>query len=130
MTYFKDPTGNLHFLENEEASTLLPNGCVQILTSEAEAIIAAAERNRQKVYPHFKGSAKLDLFTKEEQLAVVTATMTDPLVKLMYDRLIGAAYLSYEDPETEEWLSLLTNKGLLTPERKVEIVSIMQAPNW
>lgn len=78
-------------------------------------------------YPRYFGNQKLDLFTHGEQLAVVTATMSDPLVKLMYDRLIGAEYLSYEDPETEAGLSLLVAKELLTPERKEEIVSFMQA---
>ena len=77
-------------------------------------------------YPRFTGNAKLDLFTKSEQLEVVTATITDPIVKLMYDRLLGAAYLTYEDPETEQGLSLLVSKGLLTEERKAEIVAEMQ----
>lgn len=77
-------------------------------------------------FPRFVGNAKLDLFTQAEQLAVVTATMADPMVKLMYDRLLGAAYLSYEDPETEQGLALLMDKGLLTPERKAEIVQQMQ----
>lgn len=76
-------------------------------------------------YPRFVGNEKLDLFTQQEQLAVVTATMTDPMVKLMYDRLLGAAYLSYEDPETEQGLALLVDKGLLTPERKAEVVQQM-----
>lgn len=77
-------------------------------------------------FPRFFGNEKLDLFTIQEQLAVVTATMTDPLVKLMYDRLLGAAYLTYEDPETEQGLSLLVEKELLTPERKSTIVALMQ----
>lgn len=77
-------------------------------------------------YPRFYGNAKLDLFTQAEQLEVVTATMTDPMVKLMYDRLLGAAYLTYEDQETEQGLSLLVSKGLLTEERKAEIVTEMQ----
>lgn len=81
----------------------------------------------QKIYPQFRGNEKLDLFTPFEQLSIVTATMSDPLVKLIYDRMIGAAYLSYEDPETEAGLALLVGKGLLTPERKTEIVSLMQA---
>lgn len=76
-------------------------------------------------YPKFYGNAKLDLFTPDEQLAVVTATMSDPVVKLMYDRLLGAAFLSYEDPETEQGLQLLVAKELLTPERKAQIVSAM-----
>mgnify|MGYP001204003276 CR=1 FL=1 len=77
-------------------------------------------------YPRYVGNAKLDLFTQAEQLAVVSATMNDPIVKLMYDRLLGSAYLTYEDPETEQGLSLLASKGLLTPERKAEIVAEMQ----
>lgn len=77
-------------------------------------------------FPVFEGNGKLDLFTQDEQLAVVTATMTDPVVKLMYDRLLGAAFLTYEDPETERGLQLLVAKGLLTQERKVQIVSLMQ----
>ena len=77
-------------------------------------------------FPVFVGNAKLDLFTPSEQLAVVTATMTDPVVKLMYDRLLGAAFLTYEDPETEQGLQLLVVKELLTQERKTEIVMQMQ----
>lgn len=77
-------------------------------------------------FPRFVGNEKLDLFSQAEQLAVVTATMSDPMVKLMYDRLLGAAYLSYEDPETEQGLALLESKGLLTAERKAEIVAAMQ----
>lgn len=80
----------------------------------------------QKNYPQFRGNEKLDLFTPSEQLAVVTATITDPVVKLLYDRLLGAAYWSYEDAETELGLALLVEKGLLTPERKAEIVAAMQ----
>lgn len=76
-------------------------------------------------FPVFFGNAKLDLFTPSEQLAVVTATMTDPVVKLMYDRLLGAAFLTYEDPEVERGLLLLVAKELLTQERKAEIVSAM-----
>lgn len=78
------------------------------------------------VYPQFRGNAKLDLFTPAEQLAIVTATMSDPLVKLMYDRLLGAAYLTYEDVETEYGLQLLLDKGLITQDRKVAIVAAMQ----
>lgn len=77
-------------------------------------------------YPQFIGNQKLDLFTPAEQLKVVTATMQDPVVKLLYDRLLGAAYWSYEDAETELGLALLVDKGLLTPERKAEIVAAMQ----
>jgi hypothetical protein len=77
-------------------------------------------------YPRFVGNQKLDLFTPAEQLAVVTATMQDPAVRLLYDRLLGASFWSYEDPETEKGLAVLVDKGLLTAERKAEIVAQMQ----
>lgn len=86
--------------------------------------IVAAQPVAQ-VFKRFYGNEKLDLFTQAEQLAVVEATMTDPMVKLMYDRLLSAAFLTYEDPETERGLQLLVAKGLLTQERKAQIVSAM-----
>nr|WP_315539520.1 hypothetical protein [uncultured Comamonas sp.] len=85
-----------------------------------------APEEKAVVWPRFVGNQKLDLFTPAEQLAVVTATMQDPVVKLLYDRLLGAAYWSYEDAETEQGLSQLVAKGLLTPGRKAEIVAAMQ----
>ena len=91
----------------------------QMKTAEQLAEVALS-------WPKFTGNAKLDLFTQAEQLEVVTATMADPMVKLMYDRLLGAEYLTYEDPETEQCLSLLVSKGLLTAERKSAIVALMQ----
>lgn len=86
--------------------------------------IVAAQPAAQ-VFKRFYGNEKLDLFTQAEQLAVVEATMTDPMVKLMYDRLLGAAYLTYEDVETEQGLQLLVDKELLTAARKAEIVAHM-----
>lgn len=78
------------------------------------------------IFPRFVGNEKLDLFTLPEQLAVVAATMTDPVIKLTYDRLINAAYLSYEDPEVEQGLTKLLSRGLITAGRKAEIVQLMQ----
>ena len=77
-------------------------------------------------YPRFSALEMLDLFTESEQLAVVEATMSVPAVKLWYDRMIAATFVTYEDPRTEGGLQSLVNAGLLDPERKTEIVSAMQ----
>ena len=90
------------------------------------AWVLVAAQPAAQVFKRFYGNEKLDLFTQAEQLAVVEATMTDPMVKLMYDRFLGALHLTYEDAETEQGLQLLVVKGLLTIERKAEIVSVMQ----
>lgn len=78
------------------------------------------------IYPQFTALEMLDLFTEPEQLAVVSATMAVPAVKLWYDRLIAATFVTYEDPRTEGGLQALVDAGLLTALRKSEIVAAMQ----
>lgn len=68
----------------------------------------------------------LDLFTYSEQLAVTTATMQSAQVKLWYDRTLAAMFLTLDDPRTEAGLTALVDAGLLTAERKAEIVEAMR----
>ena len=68
----------------------------------------------------------LDLFTEFEQLAVVSATMAVPQVKLWYDKMLAAGFITTADPRTEGGLSALVTAGLLTEARKVEILGAMQ----
>lgn len=79
-------------------------------------------------YKHFTGLAKLDLFTNDEQEAVIAAGLSgDVQVKRFYDRMIVADYLTYSDPQAEQGLQLLVARELLTPERKDAIVAAMTA---
>lgn len=78
------------------------------------------------VYPQFTPLELLDLFTESEQLGVVGATMVEPAVKLWYDRLIAATFVTYEDPRTEAGLQALVDAELITPSRKAAIVAAMQ----
>ena len=125
MPHFLDPEGGLHFLEDAALVSLLPEGSKPI-TDKHAAEMAVVMLEMNKPYPTFAGNAKLDLFTHSEQLVIVEATLSDPQVKLMYDRLLNAAYVTYEDPETEYVLQLLLDKGLITQDRKVAIVAAMQ----
>lgn len=77
-------------------------------------------------YPRLTALEMLDQFTEAEQLAVVAATMTEPAIKLWYDRLIAATYVTYEDPRTEAGLQALVDAELITQQRKIEIVAAMQ----
>lgn len=128
MKYFKDINGEVFaFSADGSDDAWVAENRPDLIAMTATEIQAHLDANAPKpAYPRFRGNEKLDLFTQAEQLAVVTATMTDPAVKLMYDRLLGATYLTYEDPETEAGLTLLVGKELLTPERKAEIVAAMQ----
>ena len=67
----------------------------------------------------------LDLFSEAEQLAVVSATMAVPQVKLWYDKMLAAGFITSADPRTEGGLSALVGAGLLTEVRKVEILAVM-----
>ena len=64
-----------------------------------------------------------ELFTEQEQLEIVTATMTNPLVKLWYDKLIAATEVNFSDPRLEAGLNNLVAVNLISEERKQEILS-------
>lgn len=68
----------------------------------------------------------LDLFTEAEQLSVATAAMQSAQVKLWYDRTLAAMFITLDDPRTEAGLTALVDSGMLTSERKAEIVEAMQ----
>lgn len=68
----------------------------------------------------------LDLFTESEQLAIATAAMQSAQVKLWYDRTLAAMFITLADPRTEAGLTALVTAGLLTAERKAEIVEAMR----
>lgn len=60
----------------------------------------------------------LDRFTEEEQLAVVSATLINPVIKLWYDRLLAASFIDLADPRTEAGIDALIDAELIAPERK------------
>ena len=80
-------------------------------------------------YPVLEGNAKFELFTDAERAAILTTASTDTAVMLLVNRITGAAFITYADPELEFGLALLVNKELLTPERKAEIVVSLLPPS-
>lgn len=68
----------------------------------------------------------LDLFTEAEQLTIAAAAMQSAQVKLWYDRTLAAMFITLADPRTEAGLTALVEAGMLTAERKAEIVETMQ----
>ena len=94
--------------------------------AEGNTIAPYVEPPAPLVYPQFTALQMLDLFTEAEQLAVVEATMSVPAVKLWYDRMIAATFVTYEDPRTEGGLQALVDAELITAQRKADIVAAMQ----
>jgi len=64
----------------------------------------------------------IEKFTDEEQLAIVTEAMTIPAVRLWYDKLIASTKVIFADPRLNSGLDTLVSLGLITPERKLEIL--------
>jgi len=67
----------------------------------------------------------LDFFTQSEQLSVVQATLTQAVVKLWYDRMLAAGYITIADERTSAGLDALVGAGLLTAERRTQIIEVM-----
>jgi len=64
----------------------------------------------------------INLFTDAEQLAIVTATMKDPRIKLWYDKLLISSSISLADPQISVGLDFLVEDNLITIQRKNEIL--------
>lgn len=64
----------------------------------------------------------LAMFTQAEQLAVVSATLVSAQLKLWYDMMLAASYVDLTDQRTIDGLSALVSAGLLTEQRKNEIL--------
>lgn len=132
------------FYDIEIHGTNIPSDAVEItddehaalLTGQAEGKLISADASGHPVlttppapapaYPRFTALEVLNLFTDPEQLAVVQATMSVAAVKLWYDRMIAATFVTYEDPRTEDGLEALVTAGLITADRKAAIVAAMQ----
>jgi len=97
----------------------------EALWAQADDVLNNPEPEPEPSYPRFTALEMLDLFTEAEQLAVVQATLTNAAVRLWYDRLIAATFVTYQDPRTEGGLQALVDSGLLTQVRKDEIVQQM-----
>ena len=64
----------------------------------------------------------IKMFTESEQLAIVSATISNPQIKLWYDKAMGGATFSLDHPDTAAGLSDLVSVGLLTQERRDAII--------
>lgn len=100
---------------------------VDIPPAEPEPSPGALEPQPVPTMPaQFTSLEFLDLFTDDEQLAIATAAMQSPEIKLWYDRALAASFISIADARTERGLDALVEGGMLTSERKSNIVDAMQ----
>lgn len=94
-----------------------------MLVSDAEAIAAGVSVQTVPTPPpapktQFTSLEFLDRFTEPEQLAVVTATLASPAVKLWYDKMLAASFVDLEDPRTPAGIDALIAAGLIDASRR------------
>lgn len=65
----------------------------------------------------------IERFTEAEQLAIVTASMQVPAVKLWYDKLLGASEVVQTDQRLIDGMAALVAAGLITAERSAEVLA-------
>ena len=74
--------------------------------------------------PRVRGTARefMDIFTKDEKIAIVNLTMSDPAIKLWYDEaLAGEVWLNH--PDVTLGLGAMQLAGVVTAERAAEILA-------
>lgn len=64
-----------------------------------------------------------DRFTHEEAIAIRQAQFTDMEVGLVYDAFHAAQFIDLGDPRVEQGLALYVARGLLTAERKAQLMA-------
>lgn len=82
------------------------------------AFLASLEPARRMTSLEF-----LDLFTEAEQLAVITAAMSNPQINLWWTKLTMATFVDFSDPRLAGGLKALVAAGLLTAERAQEVLA-------
>ena len=113
---------------NTIAFRVLENGGMESRLASAlpeGTVIDPADQAPPTAAPRFTSLEFLNLFTEAEQIAVVTAAMQSATVKLWYDKMLAANYITLDDPRTEAGLDGLVSATLISAPRKVEIVAAM-----
>lgn len=94
----------------------------RVAMTEAEEATFEAERAALPVIRRYTPLEFMDLFSDEQQLAIVTATMTVPAVKLWYDRMMAAQVVDLSDRRVTAGLAALVSEKLLTQDRVDQLI--------
>ncbi|MFZ7321228.1 hypothetical protein [Comamonas jiangduensis] len=105
-----------------------PDGWIEMSEQRPDASsIAQADGTWASPPPVYRQMSSLDflrLFDPERR-AIKQAAMQDVDVGIWYDDTVAAQFVTYSDPRVEAGLAALVDAGLLTAERKTEIVARM-----
>lgn len=105
-----------------------PAGWIEMSEQRPDALsVAQADGTWASPPPLYRQMSSLDflrLFGPERR-AIKQVAMQDVDIGIWYDDTVAAQFVTYSDPRVEHGLAALVGAGLLTPERKAEIVAHM-----
>lgn len=117
MKFYKSIDGGIFAFEDDGSQDyLISQSMVKLSADEVDSHIS--QNHKVILKTQFTSLEFLDRFTDSEQLTVVSATMSNPVIKLWYDRLLAASFISLDDPRTEAGIDALITAELIAPERK------------
>ena len=122
MKNYQKHDGSIWAFETDGSQDELITSDMTPISDAALAILRAPPPAPPK---NFTSLEFLDLFTDAEQLAVVSAAMASAQVKLWYDRMLAASFVSLSDPRTSAGLQALVTESLITQARMDAILVAM-----
>lgn len=130
------------FYSNDINGDNMPSDVVKISIEQHQALISGQSQGKKiagdaygnpilidapppppEYQTQFDSLGFMDLFTDDEELAIVGATMQNVQIKRWYDKMLAANFVSLEDDRTIAGLDALVSAGLITPSRKAEILT-------
>lgn len=107
-------------------------GVPQPSVEELKAAVAGMDLNSLPMFPSERAAQQaarnpspiefLERFTADEQLAITTASMQSPQVRLWYDKMLGARFIDIADPRVIAGVDSLIAAGLIAPSRKAALL--------
>lgn len=123
MIYFKRPDGQVFAYATEQERETF--GAADLIRMTDDEVLAHLEPAGAAQMPRFAPLEFLDLFPEAVQLSVVQATQTNASVKLWYDRVLAATYITLDDPRVEAGLDALVSAGLLADADRAAVLAAM-----
>lgn len=96
---------------------------VEVEMTAEEIAAFEAERAAPPIERRYSPLQFMDLFTDDEQLAIVTATLANPAVKLWYDKMLAAHEINLNDARVTAGLAALAAAGLISEARIAELTA-------
>ncbi|MFQ6333197.1 hypothetical protein [Methylophilus sp. 3sh_L] len=86
------------------------------------SVAEPAPINKNEIRTQYSPLDFLELFTEQEQLAVVAATRESDPIKLWYDKMLASSFVDLNDKRTSAGLTALVDAGLIPQARYDQIM--------